>query len=499
MRIAEDNKTFLSALTEASNEAKTNFQDKNCLIEKYIPLARHIEIQIFADKHGNVIHLFDRDCSLQRRQQKIIEEAPAPKIDDEIRSFLGDISVKAAKAIQYEGAGTIEFIADIKNGLDKNKIYFMEMNTRIQVEHPVTEAITSTDLITWQLQIANGKKLPKLQDEVSLNGWSIEARLYAEDVSKDFIPQTGFINHFNLPNQLKHPNCFIETGTKKGDYITPYYDPMIAKIISHGTNRNESIRNLQRYLGELEIAGIITNLNLLKKLLNNKNFKEANLDTKFVENNIKKLTEDSPQISHIALAGLIIFKNLIKNENNYWSMWRPSQYPIKLIINNTIFSLNFIYSTLDNVEVHFNDLKFKFYSVKIDDSHILTKLNGKDEKVTYNSFTEKNLGNQIFTIFTKENTFEAQVFNSMIFEENQKEVSQDNILSPMHGVIKFKNIKKGLHVKKGDVLMLLEAMKMEYSLTCPRNGIIEEIHVKDGQQASEGMELLTLKKDLNDG
>jgi 3-methylcrotonyl-CoA carboxylase alpha subunit len=499
MRIAEDNKTFLSALTEASNEAKTNFQDKNCLIEKYIPLARHIEIQIFADKHGNVIHLFDRDCSLQRRQQKIIEEAPAPKIDDEIRSFLGDISVKAAKAIQYEGAGTIEFIADIKNGLDKNKIYFMEMNTRIQVEHPVTEAVTSTDLITWQLQIANGKKLPKLQDEVSLNGWSIEARLYAEDVSKDFIPQTGFINHFNLPNQLRHPNCFIETGTKKGDYITPYYDPMIAKIISHGTNRNESIRNLQRYLGELEIAGIITNLNLLKKLLNNKNFKEANLDTKFVENNIKKLTEDSPQTSHIALAGLIIFKNLIKNENNYWSMWRPSQYPIKLIINNTIFSLNFIYSTLDNIEVHFDDLKFKFYSVKIDDSHILTKLNGKDEKVTYNSFTEKNLGNQIFTIFTKENTFEAQVFNSMIFEENQKEVSQDNVLSPMHGVIKFKNIKKGLHVKKGEVLMLLEAMKMEYSLTCPRNGIIEEIHVKDGQQAGEGMELLTLKKDLNDG
>jgi len=274
---------------------------------------------------------------------------------------------------------------------------------------------------------------------------------------------------------------------------------MIAKIISHGTNRNESIRNLQRYLGELEIAGIITNLNLLKKLLNNKNFKEANLDTKFVENNIKKLTEDSPQISHIALAGLIIFKNLIKNENNYWSMWRPSQYPIKLIINNTIFSLNFIYSTLDNIEVHFDDLKFKFYSVKIDDSHILTKLNGKDEKVTYNSFTEKNLGNQIFTIFTKENTFEAQVFNSMIFEENQKEVSQDNVLSPMHGVIKFKNIKKGLHVKKGEVLMLLEAMKMEYSLTCPRNGIIEEIHVKDGQQAGEGMELLTLKKDLNDG
>ena len=494
MRIAENAKTFLSALTEASNEAKTNFQDQNCLIEKYIPFARHIEIQIFADKHGNVIHLFDRDCSLQRRQQKIIEEAPAPKIDEEIRNFLGETSVKAAKAIKYEGAGTIEYIADITNGLDKNKIYFMEMNTRIQVEHPVTEAITSTDLITWQIDIANAKKLPKLQNEIIIDGWAIEARLYAEDVNKNFMPQTGLINHFTLPNQLKHPNCFMETGTQLGDFISPYYDPMIAKIISHGRNRNEAITNLTSYLSEFEIAGITTNLDLLKKLLKDNDFKKGNINTKFVENNIIKFIKNNIPNAHIALTGLIVFKNLIKNQDNYWSMWRPSHYPIKLLINNTIYSFNFIYSKIDEIEVHFDELRYKLSSIKLFNSYLFARLNKKDLKIRYKLFKEIKLGKEIFTIFTEDNTFEAHIFNPLINTENQKRISQDTIISPMHGIIKFKNIKTKLNVKKGEVLMQLEAMKMQYSLTSPRDGIIEKIYIKNGEQAIEGMELLSLKK-----
>ena len=498
MRIAENEKTFLSALTEASNEAKTNFQDQNCLIEKYIPFARHIEIQIFADKHGNVIHLFDRDCSLQRRQQKIIEEAPAPKIDEEIRNFLGEISVKAAKAIKYEGAGTIEYIADITNGLDKNKIYFMEMNTRIQVEHPVTEAITSTDLITWQIDIANAKKLPKLQNEIIIDGWAIEARLYAEDVNKNFMPQTGLINHFTLPNQLKHPNCFMETGTQLGDFISPYYDPMIAKIISHGRNRNEAITNLTSYLSEFEIAGITTNLDLLKKLLKDNDFKKGNINTKFVENNIIKFIKNNIPNAHIALTGLIVFKNLIKNQDNYWSMWRPSHYPIKLLINNTIYSFNFIYSKIDEIEVHFDELRYKLSSIKLFNSYLFARLNKKDLKIRYKLFKEIKLGKEIFTIFTEDNTFEAHIFNPLINTENQKRISQDTIISPMHGIIKFKNIKTKLNVKKGEVLMQLEAMKMQYSLTSPRDGIIEKIYIKNGEQAIEGMELLSLKKKNND-
>ena len=265
MRIAENKNDFSIAFQEASNEAKTNFNDSNCILEKYIPKARHIEIQIFADKFGNVVHLFDRDCSLQRRQQKVIEEAPSPNLNNEIQHFLGELSVKAARAIKYLGAGTIEFIADIQNGIDKNKIYFMEMNTRIQVEHPVTEAITSTNLIDWQLKIANGEKLPVSQNDIKINGWAFEARLYAEDVNKNFLPQSGKIYHLKFPDTLNHPNCIVETGTKSGDNITPFYDPMIAKVIAHGNNRNAAIKHLINYLSEIEIAGIKTNLDLLIK------------------------------------------------------------------------------------------------------------------------------------------------------------------------------------------------------------------------------------------
>ena len=198
--------------------------------------------------------MFDRDCSLQRRQQKVIEEAPSPHLSDEIREFLGELSIKAAKFIKYEGAGTIEFIADIQNGLDKDKIYFMEMNTRIQVEHPVTEAITSTNLITWQLEIANGLQLPVSQENLTLNGWAVEARLYAENVDNNFAPQSGTIHHLNFPDEIKYPNCKIETGIRNGDYISPFYDPMIAKIISHGNNRNQAIECLRNYLSDLELS-----------------------------------------------------------------------------------------------------------------------------------------------------------------------------------------------------------------------------------------------------
>ncbi len=494
MRIAEDKNIFFSALDEASSEAKTNFNDKNCLLEKYIPTARHIEIQIFADKYGNVIHLFDRDCSLQRRQQKIIEEAPSPKLNDEIRNFLGDISVKAVKSIKYEGAGTIEFIADIKDGLNKEKIYFMEMNTRIQVEHPVTEAVTSTDLIKWQLDIANGNKLPKSQNDIKLNGWSIEARLYAENVNNNFLPQSGMIHHLNFPNVSKHLNCILETGIKSGDYITPFYDPMIAKIISYGENRNEAIKYLKNFLDELEIGGIITNLNFLKKLINNSHFKKGNVDTKFVENNLEKFINNKIDPYYIALAGLLIFKESISSQPNHWYMWKPTEYPLNITIQDNTQLLYISYINFNEFEIKFNDLKYLFTSTKIDKSLIYTKLNGKDLNISYKLILDRQSGNKVFTIFSKENTYEAKVFKSLMSKEKEQNTSTDNITAPMHGLIKFKNIKDNSKVKKGDVLLLLEAMKMEYAINSPRDGIIDKIYVKNGQQVTEKMKLLSLKK-----
>ena len=494
MRVAETSTKFLSALEEASSEAKTNFKDKNCLLEKYIPKARHIEIQIFGDKYGNVIHLFDRDCSLQRRQQKIIEEAPCPELNNDIRTFLGDLSVKAARSIKYEGAGTIEFIADIENGIDKNKIYFMEMNTRIQVEHSVTEAVTSTDLITWQLEIANGNKISKSQKDIILKGWSIEARLYAENVNNNFLPQSGLIHHLNFPKMLKHPNCIVETGTQEGDSITPFYDPMIAKIISFGKDRNEAIKYLENFLIDVEIGGIRTNLNLLKKLITNKNFIKGNIDTKFVESNIKDFIDNETDPYYVALAGLVVFIETISRQQSNWYMWKPSEYPLNITIQDSIQQLKICQKNMNEYEIKVNNLKYLFTSIKMHKSLLKAKLNGQNLDINYKLIIDKHTNNKFFTIFAKDITYEVIVLDSLRPRENNEEFSEDDIIAPMHGLIKFNKIRENSKVKKGDVLLNLEAMKMEYSLNSPRDGVINKIYVKNGQQVTEKMKLLSLKK-----
>ena len=497
MRIAENKNDFSIAFQEASNEAKTNFNDSNCILEKYIPKARHIEIQIFADKFGNVVHLFDRDCSLQRRQQKVIEEAPSPNLNNEIQHFLGELSVKAARAIKYLGAGTIEFIADIQNGIDKNKIYFMEMNTRIQVEHPVTEAITSTNLIDWQLKIANGEKLPVSQNDIKINGWAFEARLYAEDVNKNFLPQSGKIYHLKFPDALNHPNCIVETGTKSGDNITPFYDPMIAKVIAHGNDRNAAIKHLINYLSEIEIAGITTNLDLLIKLLNNKNVKDGEVTTKFIEENIKFLINNEIDDRFKALVGVVIFKALKIISTNTLSdlyIWKPNVYPLKISMKEKEILYKIVCYSPNEIEIEFNKKIFLFSSIIINQSRIEAYLKGKNINLSFQSIKDINSGDQIFTFFTKQHTFE--VINKSLLQSKENYINnlEDSIIAPMHGIVKIKKIKANSIVKKGDVLFILEAMKMEFSLTSPRDGIIERIFIIDGQQVSDKMKLLSLKK-----
>jgi 3-methylcrotonyl-CoA carboxylase alpha subunit len=494
MRVALSKKTFSSSFKEATSEAKANFNDKNCILEKYISKARHIEIQIFADKYGNVIHLFDRDCSIQRRQQKVIEEAPSPQLSDEIRSFLGALSVKAAKFIQYEGAGTIEFVADVEKGLDKNKIYFIEMNTRIQVEHPVTEAVTSTNLISWQLEIANGSKLPKSQNDVKLNGWSIEARLYAENVSNNFLPQSGIIHHLNFPSLSKHKNCTLETGIKDGDYISPFYDPMIAKIISHGVNRADAIVKLNNYLSEFEIAGITTNLNLLKTILNHKDFKKENFTTKFIEENVNDLIDNNIDNYLKALTSLIVFKNLNVFPTDNWYMWKPNEYPLNISIKGVEERFSIACLNFDTFEIKFGNFKYTCTSTIFTKTSIEANVNGKYLSIKYNLFVDKFTNNKIFTFFTKNNTYEILFSNILISGDDEDKNLDDVISAPMHGIIKYNNLKPNIKVKKGDVLLSLEAMKMEYSLKSPRDGIIEKILIKDGQQVTEKMKLLILKK-----
>src|SRR5689334_7195890 len=288
MRRVDEAGQFDEALESARREAASAFGDDRVLIEKYITSPRHIEVQVFGDSHGNVVHLFERDCSLQRRHQKVIEEAPAPGMDDETREAVCGAAVRAAQAVNYEGAGTIEFIADASDGLRADRIWFMEMNTRLQVEHPVTEEITGQDLVEWQLLVASGQPLPKKQDELTISGHAIEARLYAEDPAKGFLPSVGKLEHFNLGDEGR-----IETGVEEGDAISPFYDPMMAKLIGTGDNRGDAIGALAAIPDETEVWPVRTNAAFLFNALRHPDFGTGTIDTNFIERHLEELVPES--------------------------------------------------------------------------------------------------------------------------------------------------------------------------------------------------------------
>ncbi len=284
--VAED---FADALISAQREGQNAFADPKVLIEKYIEVPRHIEIQLFADSHGNVVHLFERDCSLQRRHQKVIEEAPAPNLPEAIRKAMGEAAVKAARAIGYRGAGTVEFIVDVSRGIETADFYFMEMNTRLQVEHPVTEAITGVDLVEWQLRVAAGEPLPLNQDKLSITGHAFEARLYAEDPENDFLPATGTLTELDFPDGVR-----IESAVERGDAVSVFYDPMIAKLIVHGRDRKQALARMREALIRTRLKGLATNLSFLRRLMSDPDFASAEIDTGFIARHIDSLTQPWP-------------------------------------------------------------------------------------------------------------------------------------------------------------------------------------------------------------
>lgn len=277
MRIVHTSEEFQEMLQSSRREATKHFSDDVVLIEKYITRPRHVEVQVFADKSGNAVYLFERDCSVQRRHQKILEEAPGPLISEELRKSLGEKAVAAAKAVGYVGAGTVEFILD----KDTEQFYFMEMNTRLQVEHPITEMVTGTDLVDWQLRVAAGNRLPLLQHELKLKGHSFEARIYAENPSNDFLPDSGKLVHLRMPAESK--SVRIETGVREGDLVSIHYDPMISKLVVWGETRTEALRVLRKALGEFEVVGPQTNIEFLKALASHPSFIEGDVDTGFIK------------------------------------------------------------------------------------------------------------------------------------------------------------------------------------------------------------------------
>ena len=486
---------FAAALESAQREAVSSFGDGRVLIEKYIARARHIEVQVFADSHGNTVHLFERDCSLQRRHQKVIEEAPAPGMTPELRAAMCEAAVEAARAVNYRGAGTVEFIADVSDGLRADRFYFMEMNTRLQVEHPVTEAITGQDLVEWQLRVAAGERLPVLQDVLAINGHAFEARVYAEDPEHDFRPSPGRIVECDLPGLLAR----IETGVQNGDEITPFYDPMIAKIIVHGADRATSLDSLTRALDSASIGGVTSNLGFLARLGRLADVAAGHVDTGLIGRNIEVLAADPPPTQRlIAIAAVTALKQCNRPDEVDpwtfligWRAWGVAEQGIDLHSRNDLAHVRVRWlgerrfetvTASSNVFVDAAQYDKSTGYLLIDGSKVVPRI------------AEYPGGLDVVIADGERARFSLPDGARGDFGEAD---ADDRLISPMPGMVKLLNVKPGDKVAKGDRLAVVEAMKTEYALTAPRDGIVAEVRAAAGDTVALGAVLLRLEVATN--
>ncbi|CAA9509527.1 MAG: Methylcrotonyl-CoA carboxylase biotin-containing subunit [uncultured Sphingomonas sp.] len=475
MRRVDEAAAFLDALDSCKREASSSFGNDIVLLEKYILSPRHIEVQVFGDSHGNVVHLFERDCSLQRRHQKVIEEAPAPGMDQATRDAVCAAAVRAAEAVNYEGAGTIEFIADASEGLRADRIWFMEMNTRLQVEHPVTEEITGQDLVEWQLWVASGEPLPKRQDELSITGHAIEARLYAEDPAKGFLPSVGRLEHFNLGDDGR-----IETGVEEGDAISPFYDPMIAKLVARAEDRQSAIGGLEEMLAQVEVWPVRTNAGFLSKVVIHENFKQARLDTGLIARSAEELTDYSIPDAVLLSAISWRLEEFMAAEAKRDAAVSPSGlFGFRLNGTRAPARLGF---TL-NGEQHFALVQADQvaegwqWDVAIDGRTEF--LNIEALPTTYGPEAETQPQGPIL-MFSGGHAYQVS------FEANRGNVghgiADGALIAPMPGKVTSVDVSGGEQVTKGQRLLTLEAMKMEHAMVAPFDGVVAELNVEAGAQ-----------------
>ncbi|MBY8338009.1 acetyl/propionyl/methylcrotonyl-CoA carboxylase subunit alpha [Alteriqipengyuania sp. NZ-12B] len=449
MRKVDAEGDFLSSLESCRREAKASFGNDDVILEKWITSPRHIEVQVFGDSHGNHVHLFERDCSLQRRHQKVIEEAPAPGMDEATREEICAAAVRAAKAVDYEGAGTIEFIADASEGLRADRIFFMEMNTRLQVEHPVTEEITGVDLVEWQLRVAAGEPIPKEQDELSIAGWAIEARLYAEDPAKGFLPSTGRLEYLDLPAFRSR----VETGVEQGSEVSPFYDPMIAKIVCKGDNREDAISNLREATANTNVWPVRQNAWFLVRLLELDEFKSGQMTTGTIGDHIEELTEE-PQLRKLTLA-LRVRDHLYEDQ-----------------FGNDLARLEGIGGFRLNAE--------RKESIRL-------LVNGEAVEVTpHDGWGDPLPSGGVGTYQAGDLVFEnGAAFRVQPYRHDaggSASAADGAILAPMPGKVIALDVAEGDSVTAGQRLMVLEAMKMEHSLTAPFDGTVTQLSASEGGQ-----------------
>jgi len=506
MRVVESSAAFADALASCKREAISSFGDDKVLAEKYLLRPRHIEIQVFADTHGNCIYLFERDCSVQRRHQKVLEEAPAPGMSAERRAAMGEAAVAAAKAVGYVGAGTVEFIAN-----QDGSFYFMEMNTRLQVEHPVTEMITGTDLVEWQLRVAAGEMLPKKQDELTINGHSIEARIYAENPEKGFLPSIGTLRHLETPDSVNfelggvpgHPAAVrVDSGVREGDAISPFYDPMIAKLIVWGADRKQALARMAQALAQYQIVGLASNIAFLKRLVEGDAFSNADLDTGLIERNHDALFPParSVPVAAVALAAVSLIeeekdKSAAQsgaNKGDPWGQalgWRMNfHYARKLAFSDEHGKT---YEPMLTYLPH--GWQFDIKGIEVDLS--LQSQNGVDFSIKLGDTSVQGTvrrDGDVFHVFTGGGHFVLD-YNDPMAHAGESEAEGGRLTAPMPGKVVAVLARNGQEVKKGDALVIMEAMKMEHTISAPHDGVVEEVLYAVGDQVADGAPLLAFK------
>lgn len=497
MRVVDSADRLQDGIAAAKREASAAFGDDRVLIEKYLLRPRHIESQVFADTHGNAVYLFERDCSIQRRHQKVLEEAPAPGMDEPRRQAMGEAAVAAVRAIGYVGAGTVEFIAQ-----PDGQFFFMEMNTRLQVEHPVTEMITGQDLVEWQLRVAAGEPLPCSQDQLAINGHAFEARVYAEDPDRDFLPAIGRLEHLRTP--AEGPHVRIDTGVRQGDEVSMHYDPMIAKLIVWDKDRDSALRRLRQALLEYQVVGVTTNLQFLAAIAAHTSFARAELHTGFIEQHRAELFPDRQRVSDRVLALATLGRLLrvdaeaaerAKASGDPWSPWHSTSG--WRLNDDNLQNLYFRDGDQDiAVMVHYRAdhtlLDLPGGSVKargemLANGDLLADLDGVRLRATL-----VRQGNELI-ILTQGESHRLTMYNPLT-QGMEDEVNTGSLAAPMPGAVVQVLVEPGQAVKAGNPLMILEAMKMEHTVTAPYAGTVAAVHYRAGEQVQEGVELLVIEE-----
>ena len=494
MRVVDAAVKFEDALAGAKREAKSAFADDHVLIEKYLMRPRHIEIQVFADGHGNCLYLFERDCSIQRRHQKVIEEAPAPGMEPKRRKAMGEAAVAAAKAIGYQGAGTVEFIAD-----QDGTFFFMEMNTRLQVEHPVTEMITGQDLVEWQLVVAAGGRMPLTQDQLRIDGHAVEVRRYAEDPARNFLPSTGTLAHLRLPAEGEHVR--VDTGVRQGDTVTPFYDPMIAKVIVYDRDRASALRRMAALMGETEVVGVTTNAALLRALCSHPAFVGGEIDTGFIERHRDELFAKAAPADDraFAVATLARVAEWATSSVDPWDQkngfrlldighdevrWKDGEREVVVIVRRRRDGL---------LDLGLPGGTQEALVKRLADDRLAIRLGGD----TFTAAVVRHRTNDgvDYALFADGASRRLRLVDPLDVTQYEAVASGEaSVRSPLPGKIIDLKVKAGDTVTKGQPLLVLEAMKMEHTLLAPTDGKIKSVRYAMGEQVAEGADLVEFEE-----